>query len=1229
MQARPTRWTAILAGCLIATLATRSLAADWPTWRGDATRTAVTTADLPNELHLAWTLENPRLTPAWAEDVRLHFDAAYEPVVVGSTMYLAASHNDSITAYDTATGEQKWRFHAAGPVRFAPTVHQGQVYFGADDGHLYCVDAASGKLGWRVRLAPNGRQVLGNERLISVWPVRGGAVVYENQLHVTTGVWPFEGTFLHSVDLSDIGPLGDDPAANAQRVEASLRSVVLPTDLAPQGYLVGNAGRIFIPCGRSNAACFDLASGRFLTVRYDSKGKTDYHVSARGPWLLHGERIVHVDDQRMGQMLAPRPVVTDQAAYFPQEGAIVAYDLQSPEVVVGKDRRGRPVESLKLVEAWRLANQQIIEVPSDKFEYEIWLRENPLHVGLLAGGRLFGHQADHVFAIDLPTDSAAPECRWSTSIDGTPVSLVAADDKLFVSTLEGKIHCFAGRQPSEPSHVTQQPEPSTADEAIQTRAARIAALAPDQGGYGLIWGAGDSELIDGLLDESDLRWIAAEADQATADRLRARLDGQTRYGRQAAVMQAAPLESDWPPYLASLVVVADAKAAGMSDATDFARRLFQVLRPYGGTACLLLDDAQHDALAEAVEAADLPRAKLSRLEGLTTLVREGALPGASDWTHEYGDATNSLMSQDNLVKAPLGLLWFGGPSSDNRLYFDRHDWGPSMAVVEGRIFIQGPKILSAVDVYTGRMLWQKELRDGQGRGRRGNFTTAGYHFVTVPDGLYLAYNDVCLWLDPATGEQLGEFRLPKSGDEFGNFRIYDELLIAAAFRAVDGADPAPAAIVALNRRTGDEVWSRDADFAFPFFAVGAGKVFCVDGMLEKLYQDMRRRGLVPKAASERQLIALDVETGEPIWTQPLELVATWLGYSEDRDILVASNKQGIIGLMGSSGQVLWQRNDEADGFGGHPESVWDKVILAGDRVIDQRGPGMAYFIETGEPVTEPHPVTGESVPWKFNRQGHHCNYAIANPHLITFRAADAGFCDLTSSGSSRLYGFRSGCRNSLLPAGGVLNAPNFASGCVCGYSLFTSLSLVHVPEADMWQYAAIEASDLPVARVGINLGAPGSRRDPEGSLWLDYPRSSTTPLDLPVELKGDSLSWYREHVSSHADASLPWVVSSGVEGATALSVDLGKDIRDQRAYTVRLYFAEPEPQASTPRVFDIAIQGVLVREDVDLQSATAAEQGGLIVEVPGVQVASQLTVELIPKQGRTVLCGVEAIAERP
>ena len=66
-----------------------------------------------------------------------------------------------------------------------------------------------------------------------------------------------------------------------------------------------------------------------------------------------------------------------------------------------------------------------------------------------------------------------------------------------------------------------------------------------------------------------------------------------------------------------------------------------------------------------------------------------------------------------MVRAPLGLLWFGGPN--HRDVLPRHGHGPPEQVIGGRLFIEGIKVLSARDVYTGRTLWRKELPEAKPR----------------------------------------------------------------------------------------------------------------------------------------------------------------------------------------------------------------------------------------------------------------------------------------------------------------------------------------------------------------------------------------------------------------------------------------------------------------------------------------------------------------------------------
>ena len=162
---------------LLCLSATGLPAADWPQFRHDNARSAASAEQLADELHLAWRRELPPPRPAFPAEVRLRFDASYEPVVAGKTMFVPSMVTDTVTALDTETGEERWRFFAEGPVRFAPVAWEGNVYFVSDDGYLYCVSAADGTLRWKYR-NPDAdqadRKLLGNGRLISLRP-RAGA----------------------------------------------------------------------------------------------------------------------------------------------------------------------------------------------------------------------------------------------------------------------------------------------------------------------------------------------------------------------------------------------------------------------------------------------------------------------------------------------------------------------------------------------------------------------------------------------------------------------------------------------------------------------------------------------------------------------------------------------------------------------------------------------------------------------------------------------------------------------------------------------------------------------------------------------------------------------------------------------------------------------------------------------------------------------------------------------
>jgi outer membrane protein assembly factor BamB len=1143
----------------------------------------------------------------------LQFDASHAPVVAGQTMFVASSVDDSVAAYDLNTGELKWRFGAGGPVRFAPLVHDTGVIFGADDGVVYCLDAASGEIRWKHNTAPRARKVIGNERLISVWPIRGGPMLVAGKLLFTIGVWPFEGTFLVGLDPAtgkEVAPLPNAPVG----------PVVLD-DRTPQGYLAASAKQLFIPCGRSVATAFDRDTGALLSYSYSTSSHTNYHVATAGQWLLHGAVLFDTQSKAALPRIGHEPVAAKEAVYAAVNDTIVAYDLVKPKVVVSRDRRGKEVKKTVLVQKWAKKVTDAKLKPTAK---------QPAKVLIKAGDRLYGNVEGTLFAFETNAADDEPQVSWTAAIEGTPKSMVAANGKLLAVTAEGSIYCF-GEGPGDAREFKLAAAKPPAADAASELAARILKSSNVGNGYCLVWGLQDGRLAEELVRQSDVNVIAVDSRSDVVQRVRRRLEQTGLYGRRLHVLEGDISKLDLPPYFANLIVseLAGRTAEELIGATP---ALYRTLRPYGGLAMLPTSDERHKALSGAIGAAQLAQAKVSRDRELTLVRRVGALPGSADWTHEYGDPTNSLMSRDQLVKAPLGVLWFGGPASDGSLFYNRHFWGPSLTVIEGRMFVQGPDKMTAVDVYTGRILWQTPVKGNQNynAGRRGNDfenQIAGYHFLAVRDGIYLVNGRDLIRLDPATGKELSRFQPPQKKGAWGRIRVQGDLLLGSVFTEREGLGKLPTHLVALNRQTGEVVWQQNANLSFPHVAISRDKVYCFDGAIEDLYRDWKRKGRIPKAADIRLLKAYDLKTGKPLWERSSEMVVTWLGFSQDHDVLVTSNRDGMTAWSGKAGDELWKKKSTGQGFKGHPENLWDRVILWKDRIIDQRGPGLAYNILTGESTQRLHPVTKEPIDWEFTKAGHHCNYAIANPHMLTFRAASAGFCDIDSGNTAHLEGYRSGCRNSLIPANGVLNSPNFAHGCVCGYSLFTSLALIHVPDNEVWSYNALKASKKSVERLGINFGAPGDRVSPTGTLWLDYPNVGGSSPDANVKLTGKKPTYFREHSAFVAGEDMSWVAASGFRGAATLAIRTNQAAdKKPRGYRVRLHFAEPDAAEPGARTFDVSVQGAVVLENFDVARESTGADRAVVREFSTNDKDGLITIVLSARTGVPVISGVEVLA---
>jgi len=980
-------------------------------WRYRARRGAASPDALPATMHLQWVRQLPQPRPAWpATQSKLQFDVAPQPVVMGGRIFVPSSSTDSVTAYDTATGNELWRFYADGPVRFSPVAHNQKVYFTSDDGHLYCLAAKDGSELWKVNGGPAQRAILGNHRLISSWPARGGPVLHQGKIFFAASIWPFMGIFIHAVD-AETGAIAWTNSGDGANWTVHPHNAPSFGGVVPQGHLVASGDNLIVPGGRSTPAVYDTRTGKLKYFEFDKKsgghavaaGTHTYYVAGKSYKLSSGAMVE-----------GSAPDVFDDHLMVHSNGDTIRLssadlEVREKEVV---DRRGKAAKVNQIVRRNLGA---------------LRLTGGPTRLLMKAGNRIYTGAKGKVAAFVLkenPEAGAKLQPDWTASIDGEPVEMLAASDRLFVVTADARMYCF-GAGKTTPTHHTPAARAAPAGKAWRDKAKQILSADTTAGeGFAVVMGLGDGQLVQALIEESKLHLIVVDNNARKVDAFRRTMQARGVYGWRVAAVKADPATYEFPDYLANLITTGD---ASFEVSAGVASLLFQPLRPYGGLACLPLSEQQHELFLKQVRDAALPNAVVRRHGGYTILQRAGALKGAGAWTHQYGNAAQTVVSKDSLVKAPVGLLWFGGPSHAGIL--PRHGHGPSPQVAGGRLVIEGPDMLRAVDVYTGRVMWETEMKDlGKYYNKTSHFSGAGEigsNYVTLPENIYAVYGPEIRKLDAASGAHTRSFRM-KDGASFGHISVSGDVLIATAsplgVSAKKGGTPSTRyaagskRLVAFDRQSGALLWKRDAAFNFRHnnIALSPDKVFCIDSMTSARLKLLARRGIDPDG--KPILYALDIRSGEIIWSEDKNVQGTFLNYSETHDALIQAGSAyrdrakdeagaGVIAYRGSDGEVLWNQSKLKHG---------GPCLLWRDKIITNGGGGFALDLKTGEP-------TG----WNYKRM-YGCNTAVGSEHLLTFRSGAAGFYDLAGdSGTGNIGGFKSSCTSNLIVADGVLNAPDY------------------------------------------------------------------------------------------------------------------------------------------------------------------------------------------------------------
>ncbi len=151
---------------------------DWTAYRGDSRHRGSSPIELGAALTTAWTAEpaSPFAYTTKYNQFVDEFDERPTPPTVARDLVFSAGSDGVVRADRLSDGRPVWTYSADGPVFTSPAFADGRLFVPCMDGWVYALDARSGQLAWKRRLAPMERRIHVFDQLMSTWPVLSLAV---------------------------------------------------------------------------------------------------------------------------------------------------------------------------------------------------------------------------------------------------------------------------------------------------------------------------------------------------------------------------------------------------------------------------------------------------------------------------------------------------------------------------------------------------------------------------------------------------------------------------------------------------------------------------------------------------------------------------------------------------------------------------------------------------------------------------------------------------------------------------------------------------------------------------------------------------------------------------------------------------------------------------------------------------------------------------------------------
>ena len=436
------------------------LSEDWPTYMKDYRRSGVSKSQLSSQMKHKWTIKskgtpqtawsNPAKWDAYSGNDKLqslrNFDPAFFVSGTGSDMYYGSSLDNAVHCVDINTSKEKWVFFTNGPVRFPPTIYKGKLYFGSDDGFVYCI-STEGKLIWKYQAVPKARMISSNGKIISTWPVRTGVIVRDDKVYFAASLVPWEPSYVCCVN-SESGK----EIYKQEHKEITLEGAILITP-----------DRLIIPQGRASALMFDINNGKHAG-HLGNAGSTfiilteDQKIIAGPKNQRAKDNVVNITDSKSKTNMAQldgtdRMIIDGRMAWYHKNGRMTCMDrvsyaenafarsklLNEKKDIQKKQKKMNDTQKKDAAARIKTIDSEIKSLSAAIGKTSIWDVESLMPISFIkAGDHIVCGMKDKVTLIDSKNGKTV----WSHVIDGKAYGLMTCNGYLVVSTDNGNIYCF-------------------------------------------------------------------------------------------------------------------------------------------------------------------------------------------------------------------------------------------------------------------------------------------------------------------------------------------------------------------------------------------------------------------------------------------------------------------------------------------------------------------------------------------------------------------------------------------------------------------------------------------------------------------------------------------------------------------------------------------------------------------------------------------------------------------